>query len=523
LAEAAPQLLNQRYIIIEPLGEGGTAEVWRAWDKQKSTWCAVKILRDRYVQQERALRRFLDEGSVMLNLGHRNVIEAWDLVRSPQPFLVMEIAEGGSLKDWVDRHGKMPPRLAVDVAIQVCKGIGAANKIGVIHRDIKPHNILLNRRGQCKVTDFGIARIIRPDGSTDVPDAATGTQNAMGTLGYMAPEQRTDPRSADVRADVYGIGATLYTLLTGRVVTNLFIAEREPELLGGIPEVLVPVLMRATGYKPDQRYDSVADLAKALFDLRNELPEDQPRTPALAPDLPPEAPAPVTPPPSGARADSPALGIPPDLPPELRRRALSPPGAMPHGHIPVTPTPAEFRAATPAQVDGDDTVDEPERTRPWVVVSAVVLLLASLCITDAAVVRTAAQQAEASRDDFRQALELEAMVVDRLARLGADRSTLEPLLQSATRASGPVETLEAGKAFVSELQRAAEVIGPRNDKDAFDTRNAIERIEEELEDLDESVDKWRGRSRFVGRPAVALGLAPSPDQSSGETAHGNGP
>lgn len=289
LIEGPDRLPEDRYLVTDLLGEGGMARVWRAWHRARGTWCAVKILRPRFAREASARRRFMDEAKTMVRLVHRNVIQAWEIGDADPPYLVLEVADAGSLKDWGTRNGAMPARMAVGVAIQVCKGIGEAHRSGVIHRDVNPRNVLVNRKGVCKVSDFGIARIRRDDGSDDVPDATTvHSGDAMGTLGYMAPEQRSDPRRADVRTDVYGIGATLYDLLTGQAVTNLFMAEREPDMLTGIPDVLRPILLRAVAYHPEERYPEVAELAKALYYSRAELPEDPPGTRQLAEGLPPE-------------------------------------------------------------------------------------------------------------------------------------------------------------------------------------------------------------------------------------------
>lgn len=285
-------LPEDRFLIHDLLGEGGTARVWRAWHRHRQAWCAVKVLIERYAHQHLPRRRFLDEARTMLSLDHRNVISAWEMEeRTDRPFLVMEVADGGSLNDWMSRHGPMPPHMAVGVAIQICKGIAAAHRAGVVHRDIKPHNILINRKGVCKVTDFGIARIRRQDGSDDVPDATTvhTTGKVVGTLGYMAPEQLSDPRSADKRADVYGIGATLYHLLTDRQTNNLFMMfKEEPERLEGIPEILHGLLLRAVAYTPEERFSTVDEFSIELHRLRKDLPPDPEDTPQLTHDLRPE-------------------------------------------------------------------------------------------------------------------------------------------------------------------------------------------------------------------------------------------
>ncbi|MBX2797265.1 MAG: serine/threonine protein kinase [Myxococcales bacterium] len=488
------QGLTQRYMATGLLGEGGMAEVFRAWDSQDRTWCAIKMLRETYASRESSRSRFVTEGETVIALDHRNVIDAWDIVSTvDRPFLVMEIAEGGSLKDWVDLHGRMPPRLAVDVAIQISKGVGAAHEFGVVHRDIKPHNILLSRKGQCKVTDFGIAKVMRPDGSVDIPDARTmQTQNAMGTLGYMAPEQRTNPHSADERTDIYGIGATLYTLLTGRVVTNLFIAEREPQLLVGIPEELVPVLMQATAYKEDQRYATVKELAKALFEAGSLLPLD-PEAPPLEPTLEPEPPPP---PPTtalvraGASARTPPVRTPAPLSPPVVAEGWSTPPPM-------------ARRFQPRTYDDDD---EPQHTRPLIVIGALVGLFMALVLLDAAWVTMHARQAREARDAMASVVSTRAGVVDNLVTVGlGDRAVLEELMHRARTTPSPEVTAVASERYIEALREAHSHVEQVTGGTAAAERDIVA-LERQHQVLEQQLEGWRSASRTPG-VAVRMGLA----------------
>lgn len=251
------------------------ATVYRAWDNHKQQWCAIKMLLPEYAKRRKIRARFANEGETMIRLQHRNIIRVFDVnVDEALPFIAMELALGGCVIDWVDLHGPMPPKMAVDVVMQACKALQTAHEHGVIHRDVKPHNILINHRGVCRMTDFGIAQINDSAGMTK-------TGSVMGTLGYMAPEQRTDAKHVDARADVYGLGATLYKLLTGGAVADLFLAEHDAEMLEGVPGPMVPILLRSTAYKPDGRYDSVRELAKALHATKRSLPETPQNTPSL--------------------------------------------------------------------------------------------------------------------------------------------------------------------------------------------------------------------------------------------------
>ncbi|MEZ4237200.1 MAG: serine/threonine-protein kinase [Myxococcota bacterium] len=344
---------NDRYLPTDPLGEGGMSRVWRAWDRERGAWCALMVLKQKYAEQRESRRRFISAGRMLMNLDHRNVIHAYDLLDEDPPCLVMEVADGGSLWDWVERHGPMPPRMAVGVAIQVCKGLGAAHRAGVIHRDMKPHNVLVNRKGVCKVSDFGIARIRREDGSMDVPDATTVSQttgDAMGTFGYMSPEQRSDPRRADVRTDVYGVGSTLYHLLIGGPNPYLFAAEQNPEVLRDIPEALRPLMLKAVAYRPEDRFKEIRDMSLALFHVRQELPEDPDDTPQLADGLPPEPEPPPgliatqsDPEPIEGLEDPTSIRLPPD-PPRARLQS-----ARPSAPPSPPPPPAELVSLPPPQ------------------------------------------------------------------------------------------------------------------------------------------------------------------------------
>ncbi len=253
------------------------AVVYRAVDKETQEWCAIKLLLPKYIDKPKIRSRFATEAEAMMRLRHRNVIHVSDVNnKALQPFFAMEMARGGCVVDWLAAHGAMPPKMAVDIAIQVCKGLGAAHRQGVVHRDVKPHNILVNRRGVCKITDFGIAQIEDDDAAS-----LTRTGSVMGTLGYIAPEQRANAKGVDERCDVYSVGATLFTMVTGRTTMDLFFADQEPDMLEGVHEALKPVITMATRYRREERHQSMRELAKALYHIKADLPEDPPDTPSL--------------------------------------------------------------------------------------------------------------------------------------------------------------------------------------------------------------------------------------------------
>jgi serine/threonine protein kinase len=473
------------------LGEGGTAVVYRCYDHDRKIWVAVKLLHRREAKTPRTRQRFLDEARVLSSLEHRNVIRVLDVVGdAARPFFVMEHAEAGSLMQWVRRYGALPAHIAVDLAIQICKGAGAAHKIGVIHRDLKPHNVLLTKRGACKVTDFGIAQLPRRDGTTDVPDAITHT-NVSGTLGYMAPEQRKDPRSVDTRTDVYGIGATLFTLLTAQTVVDLFIAEREPHLLEGLPDVLIPVLRKATAYRVDDRQMNAQELARELFEAREHLvitgpeeldipqledPEPPPRPPAEAPEV-----------------------VPSDTGAFRRKPATTPPTSL----STLTPMPVERL-----------TLVEPQRN-PWPLVAGAAALVAALPIgtleAGAIGVRIAANQVGASRIALYETLDAELAIVDDLGALGADGDALESLYKEQRNVDPEARPWVAAR-YVEALDRDVQAhAAALSQRDAAKARERMARIAAAKTATDNAVLLWEARGdSALGRVAVRIGLAPAP-------------
>lgn len=277
-------LADGRYLLVEQLGEGGMASVFRAFDQRLQVWRAIKILLPQYADKKKIARRFEAEAQTMALLEHRHIVRVYDVGRDGAniAYIVMELVEGGCLVDWLEHHGPMPARMAVRATQEVCYGLAAAHAKGIIHRDVKPHNVMVTRDGVCRVTDFGIARV------GDSQNSQTKTGSVMGTWGYMAPEQRTNAKGVDERSDVYAVGATLYTLLTDRMPMDLFAAERNASILEGIEEPLISLLIKSTEYDRDDRFANVTEFAEALeevFDQLSPIPEG---TAPLALDAPPE-------------------------------------------------------------------------------------------------------------------------------------------------------------------------------------------------------------------------------------------
>jgi len=268
-------LADGRYILVRKVAEGGTASVHLGYDTWTDQWRAVKTLLPEYAKRPALRHRFECEAATMKSLSHTNIIAVYDAgTDDEKAWMVMEFAEGGSVIDWVEQNGAMPPRMASQVVLQLCEGIVAAHEDGVIHRDIKPQNLLVDREGVCKVTDFGIAQVVQEARMT-----MTGT--VMGTIGYMAPEQHESAKHADERADVYSIAATYYTLVRGEAATHLFMADGDEFL--GLPDGIADIIRKGSQYRRDARYPDVRAMANALAEVLAELPMDPADTPPLVP------------------------------------------------------------------------------------------------------------------------------------------------------------------------------------------------------------------------------------------------
>lgn len=317
------------------------ARVYRAYDHRLRRWRAVKLLLPDFAQRAGVRRRFEAEAQALALLEHPHVVRIYDVGGSERDsYLVMELCEAGSVEDWLEHHGAMPPARAVEVMLAACEGMSAAHDAGIIHRDMKPANLLIDRHGVVKLTDFGIARTEER--------SVTRSGVAMGTLGYMAPEQHQSARDVDARADVYGLGATLYTLVTGNADPHLFTIDREPERLDSVVEPLRPIIQRAVAYAVDDRYPSVQALRDALIAVSGRLPAADSAPPLVwraLPELPvPEAPVVEAPPLTARRTVAPAKGetmIPLRVTQQETHDSFAPPDDAPDMLFAMTPAPGE--------------------------------------------------------------------------------------------------------------------------------------------------------------------------------------
>ncbi len=293
--DAAPPLARGRYRLLEELGHGGMATVYRGHDDRLSRDVAVKVLNPGLSGNAILRARFVQEAKTMARLAtNTRVVQIYDFGQDEDDqrlFIAMELL-AGTVQQVLERHGPLPPRLAATILSSVLEVLEVAHELRIIHRDVKPSNILLTRDGTSKVGDFGIARIVGPRANGHL----TRTGAGVGTWAYMAPEQKRDAGTVDHRADIYGVGATLFALLTNHEPHDIDRAETWQEQLEAIPAPLREIVLRATRYLPDERYLSAAEMNHALRASIDALPPDPPEAARLliAPEAPPRPLSPPT-------------------------------------------------------------------------------------------------------------------------------------------------------------------------------------------------------------------------------------
>ncbi len=257
------QVVGDRYRLDAELGSGGTATVWLAQDLVLDRLVAVKLLSPVQGSAAAARRsRMRVEARALARLDHPGVVKIFDLGThdDDRDYLVMEYVAGGSLYDRLAATGPMAPAAAVDVAVAVLTALQAAHEEGIVHRDVKPGNVLVRDDGSVALCDFGIAR-----------QQGSGTQTGvlLGSLGYMAPEQRVDPRNVGPGADLYGVGCTLFHAVTCDTPVDLYLAADLSPRFASVPRPLLDVVRRATAADPGARYGSAAEMIGALTTVRD--------------------------------------------------------------------------------------------------------------------------------------------------------------------------------------------------------------------------------------------------------------
>lgn len=268
------------YKVEKILGDGGTGRVLLVRHRVLGLR-AMKLVHSRLLQHRVIRERFDNEARVMAALNHPNVVKVHDMGEvNGHPYIVMDFLEGGTLEDHLGEFGAMPPKQTVRVAVAILRGLQAAHDAGVVHRDIKPGNILFDALGTPKIADFGIARV--DEGTRSL----TREGSTMGTYAYMPPEQLAGEfELVDHRADIHAVGVTLYVMLTcGKLGQEAFFHQikKYPGRLDSIPNVLQAVIRIATSEKPESRFSTAAAMADELETyIATGLPEDPADTPAL--------------------------------------------------------------------------------------------------------------------------------------------------------------------------------------------------------------------------------------------------
>jgi serine/threonine protein kinase len=290
-------VLAERYELEELVGSGGMSSVYRARDRVLDRTVAIKLLHQRLSEDEEYVERFRREALMVAGLLHQNIVTVIDRGEDGGcPFIVFEFVAGENLKQLVNREAPLPVERAVELAMQVARGLSFAHANGYVHRDVKPQNVLLNGDGEAKVTDFGIAR------SLDVKHGVTQTGTVLGTSDYIAPEQAQGQR-VDEHTDVYSLGIVLYELLTGELpfsgdnfvaVAMQHINEIAPRVSAKRPDVPPRVdaaVARALAKSPQDRFATMADFGRELEACLEELRSGGDATMVIPPQAAAPAPA----------------------------------------------------------------------------------------------------------------------------------------------------------------------------------------------------------------------------------------
>ncbi len=487
---AQPTLADGRFVVERRIGEGGQAAVYQVLDTRLSVRRAIKILLPHAAEKKKLRSRFVAEAKAMALLDHPHIARVYDVNSDTKlPYLVMELVTGGTLADWQTKHGKMPPRLAANCVRQVTLAVVAAHAANVIHRDIKPQNVLVAADGSCKLTDFGIARI-------EDNNVRTRAGAAMGTHGYMAPEQAKDASTIDVRVDVFSLGMLLFALVTNEDPL-VRLAGRG---LDHVAPPLRPVVDRATSFDRARRQPTAQAFLMELGEAATRLPPDPAAAPLASAEVPGEAfvldgppgsggedstlyalskasatPAPArraSPPPHEVRPytmsrqaprgaavatpewleergprprNVPVEITPAGTPVPVRRGTTSPPGATPIGTLVSrtsetsgdgTPDPTKDQLGEEAIGEAKGFVDQVLTTLtntlldPWRVALPALILVALLGVFpfyQMRPLRKAAGEVRAARAELHQTFASERALIDELQVLGAEPAALDTL------------------------------------------------------------------------------------------------
>jgi len=503
----APRLADGRYVVLTRLASSPATAVFGAWDTHDEVWCAVEVLRPHATSDDRS-RRFEAEARRWQRLSSPHLVPILDVgTDEGTPWIVTELVEAGSLHRWQEQHGAMPPRLVVDAGRQLCQGLTALHEAGAVHLDVHPRNGLIDLTGTVRLAGPGL-----------------GT----GPPGFASPEQAHDATSADPRADLYALGATLWTLLTAREPHELFRLADRPERLDDVPIPLHDVLLGCLAPDREDRFGSAAEVQSALTSAWLALPQLPPGTPPL----------PLAPPPLELDHELPTTLA------ELVGRAPPPrPGDPPERGSEVDSDPASDEGALPAYLAGVEQA-APSTAEPFdgrgrsepapaptpparplgalaVVPAALLglgLLGAGALVGGAAVRLTASREAidEAARELVARARTAEP-VIDELRGLGGDPGEARTALDRLGRADGSRAAAQEALRFVAAAESVAARVATSDRHEARLVRQRLDRVRVARETLAAAWTECRATSEgLAGRVALATGLAPPACEPGGE-------
>ena len=274
---ATGSIFSNRYQIIEELGKGGMGKVYKVFDTEIKEKVALKLLKPEVAADSETIERFRNELKFARKIRQANVCQMFDLARDEGSYYItMEYVQGEDLKRLIRKMGRLSAGQAVSIGKQVCAGLAEAHRLGVVHRDLKPQNIMVDEDGNARIMDFGIARSVKAK-------AITGVGVMIGTPEYMSPEQ-VEGKEADQRSDIYSLGIVLYEMVTGRVpfegdtpftigIKHKSEMPKNPrELNAQIPEDLGRLILKCMAKEKEKRYQSASDLAAELTRIEKELP-----------------------------------------------------------------------------------------------------------------------------------------------------------------------------------------------------------------------------------------------------------
>ena len=275
--------LADRYEILDPVGAGGMSDVYKALDHKLNRPVAIKVLKENLSADRTFVSKFKAEAQSAAGLIHPNIVNVYDVnEENGMHYIVMELVEGVTLKKYIEKRERIPYKEAVSIAIQIAKGMEAAHENHIVHRDIKPQNIIISKEGKVKVTDFGIAK---------AASSSTINTSAMGSVHYISPEQARGGY-ADERSDIYSFGVTLYEMLTGKVPfdgdSTVSVAvqhiqkdvPRPSTIEADIPRAIDDIVVKCCNKKTERRYQTaselIADLKKSLVIPDGDFVNDEP-------------------------------------------------------------------------------------------------------------------------------------------------------------------------------------------------------------------------------------------------------